>query len=271
MSRKKVGLALSSGAARGLAHLGVLTQLQKRGVPIDMITGTSIGAIVGALYAAGKDVPEIAGELAELSWRGVISLANLALPSHGFIKSRRITQWLRKIIGDIDFKDLKIPFACVATDVGTCTEVVMKEGSVAEAVSASACIPVIFTPSNWQGRYLVDGALINPMPVRLLRDMGAELVIAVNVVPYISDRLQKAQNCNPGMPNIFSVLLRTIQVVGYQAVLASMREADVTITPDVAHIRPDNFGRVRECISRGKTATELAFPEIQNQLKSLEV
>jgi len=271
LGRKKVGVALSSGAARGAAHVGVLAILEKRGIPIDMIAGTSIGAIVGAFYAAGKDISQIERAVMSLNRRQMMSLADLTIPTRGFIKGKKITGWLRSVIGDIDFEGLKIPFACVATDINTCREVVIQQGSVVEAVRASVSMPVIFTPAKWQGQYLVDGALVNPVPVRILREMGADLVIAVNVVPYIGDRVQKAEAKNlksPKEPNILSVLIRMIYIMGYQAALAGLREADIVVAPSVAHIRPDSFNRARECIIQGERAAQRAVLEIRKRLES---
>ncbi|MBN1862578.1 MAG: patatin-like phospholipase family protein [Dehalococcoidales bacterium] len=269
--RKKVGLALGSGAARGLAHVGVLAALEKRGIPVDLIAGTSIGAIIGAAYAAGKDVSEIKKAVSGLNRRQMLSLADFTIPTKGFIKGKRMTDWFKSVIGDVNFKDLKIPFACVATDIETGEEVVIRQGSVAAAARASASLPVIFTPTRLGGRYLVDGGLVNPIPVRLLREMGAELVIAVNVVPYLSN-LQKptetTAKVRPKEPNIFGVLIRMVYIVGYQAALAGIREADVTIAPNVAHIRPDNFNRARECILQGERAARRAIPEIERLLKA---
>lgn len=271
MARKKIGLALSSGAARGLAHVGVLEVLERNGIPIDLIAGTSIGAIVGAFYAAGKDISEIKKAVVSLNRRQMMSLADFIIPTRGFIKGRKITEWLKSVIGSTCFRDLKIPFACVATDISTGEEVVIKEGSVVAAVRASASMPVIFTPARLGGRYLVDGGLVNPIPVRILRDMGADFVIAVSVVPYLSNRFQPqdpGSATKPKEPNILNVLVRIMYIVGYQAALSGIREADITIAPDVAHIRPDNFNRARESILLGEQAAQRAIPEIKRQLEA---
>jgi len=271
LSRKRVGLALSSGAARGLAHIGVLAALEKKGIPIDMIAGTSIGAIVGAFYAAGKDIDQIKEAVTALNRPQLASLADFTIPTSGFIKGKRLTRWLKSVIGSVNFEDLEIPFACAATDINTGEGVVIKQDSVAEAVRASASMPIIFTPSKWQGKYLVDGGLVDPIPVRVLREMGADLVIAVNVVPYIGDKIQKADA--DGLkrlkePNMISVLIRMMYIIGYQAALAGLREADVVIAPNVANIRPDNFNRARECILQGERATQRAIPKIKMALES---
>ncbi len=262
-------MALSSGAARGLAHVGVLAALEKHDIPIDLVAGTSIGAIIGAAYAAGKDINEIKRAVSGLNRRQMLSLADFTIPTKGFIKGKRITGWLKSVIGDVNFKDLKIPFACVATDIITGGEVIMKQGSVVTAVRASASMPVIFTPTRLGGRYLVDGGLVAPIPVRLLREMGAELVIAVSVVPYLGDRLKPTDangTSKSKEPNILSVLIRMMYIVGYQAALGGLREADITIAPDVAHIRPDNFNLARECILQGERTARRAIPYIERQL-----
>ncbi len=270
MTRKKVGLALGGGAARGLAHIGVLNVLEKEGIPIDMIAGTSMGAIVGALYAAGKSPAEIRRAMTKLNLYRMVSLIDFAIPTSGFIKGKKITDWLRSIIGGVHFEDLKIPFACNATDIGLCEEVVMNRGPVAEAVRASASIPVVFTPAKWHGRYLVDGVLLDPIPVRVVREMGADLVIAVNVVPYIGDKLQKeAAACaleEPKSPNVFNIMVRMLYVIGFQAAMASLKEADVTIGPEVGHVRSEQFHRLRECVLCGEKAAEAAIPQIKSLL-----
>ncbi len=271
MARKRVGLALSSGAARGLAHVGVLEVLEKNDIPIDLIAGTSIGAIAGAFYAAGKDISEIKKAVMNLNRRQMLALADFTIPTRGFIKGKKITEWLKSVIGGISFQDLKTPFACVATDISTGEEVVIKEGPVVAAVRASASMPVIFTPARWQGRYLVDGGLVNPIPVRILREMGADFIIAVSVVPYLSDRVQPPDangSPKPKEPNILSVVVRMMYIVGYQAALGGLREADITIAPGVAHIRPDNFNRARECILQGERAAQQAIPKIKRQLEA---
>jgi NTE family protein len=271
LTRKRVGLALSSGAARGLAHVGVLEVLERNGVPIDLIAGTSIGAIVGALYAAGRDLGEFKKAVVSLNRRQMLSLADFTIPTRGFIKGRKLTEWLKSVIGGLNFQDLKMPFACVATDISTGEEVIIQEGSVVAAVRASASMPVIFTPSRLGGRYLVDGGLVNPIPVRILKDMGADFVIAVSVVPYLGNRGQPQDAdsvTSPKEPNILDVLIRMMYIIGYQAALSGIREADITITPDVAHIRPDNFNRARESITQGQKAAQRAIPKLKKHLEA---
>lgn len=264
--KRKVGLALSSGAARGMAHVGVLQVLEKEGIPIDMIAGTSAGAVIGALYAREKDSEKIKGIVTELSAKRLLFLTDLTLPKTGLIRGKRLKDQLRAIVGNIQFEDLGLPFACVATDIESGGEVVINHGSVVEAVRASISIPGIFSVVRLDDRLLVDGGLVNPVPVRVLRDMGADFVIAVNVVPDMRHRVHLNDAPQSKEPNIFSVLLRTIHIAAYQAVRASLEGADVIIEPDVARIGFGDFNRVKDCIRKGELAAMNAIPEIRRKL-----
>ncbi len=209
MQKRKVGLALGSGAAKGYAHIGVLTVLGKEGIPIDMIAGTSAGALIGALYAQGRTTNEIKSLIVDLGRKRLALLTDLALPKTGLIRGRKIEDTLRSIMSDIEFGDLKMPFACVATDIVTGEEVVIKQGLVWEGVRASVSIPVILAVARREGRYLVDGVLTNPVPVSVLREMGADFIIAVNAIPDRSKSLKPVSK----KPNIFSVIMQTIHIV----------------------------------------------------------
>jgi len=192
--KQKIGLALGSGAARGLAHIGVLKALIEKGISIDMLAGSSMGALVGACYAKEGEIANFEEIVLKTDWKQLVRLAdpNLALLFRGFIHGQKVKELLRTIIGDIEFKDLKIPLAVVATDVNTGEEVIIKEGSVVEAVRASISIPAIFMPvrfsaqegfaSGASDRFLMDGGIVNPVPVKVVKDMGATFVIACNVI-----------------------------------------------------------------------------------------
>ncbi len=184
-SHKKIGLVLGGGAAKGLAHIGVLKTLKANNIPIDMIAGTSIGALVGACFAKDGEIDAFEEIVLNIDWKQLALLIdpNLALLKKGFIHGEKIKELLCSIIGDIEFKDLKIPLRVLATNIITGEEVVIKSGSVAEAVRASISIPVIFTPVKFENKFLVDGGIVNPVPVNTARNMGAEFVIACNVIP----------------------------------------------------------------------------------------
>ena len=267
-SERKVGLALGSGAAKGLAHIGVLAALHEQGIQIDMIAGTSMGSLVGALYAMGKDVDQIKRLAIDLGPKRFSFLADLALPKSGFIRGRKIKNMLRSIIGDIEFRDLEIPFACSATDIESGQEVVIRQGLVREGVRASCSIPVILTPTKLGDRYLVDGGLLDPVPVRILHEMGADFIIAVSVIPAEQQEPSEArpENKEPKEPNILSIAMQTVNIISGQRLKTSLIGADVIIEPQVAHIGWGDFHRASECIYQGELAAQISMQKIRQQL-----
>lgn len=270
MLKKKIGLALGGGAARGMAHIGVLNVLEKEGIPIDLITGTSAGAVVGSLYAHSKNAGLIKQKIIELSRRRVTRLIDPALPRTGFIKGEKFNDLLASLLGgNIKFSDLLMPFACTATDINTGEAVVFDRGSVIEAVRASISIPGMFTVVKRAGRYLVDGRLAVPVPVDLARRMGADFVIASNVIPDVVDRAH--QSTEEGAkstrePNIIHILLQSIHIGTHSLVRLNLEQADVVIEPDVVHIGAAEFHHARECIKLGELAAQKALPEIRSRL-----
>jgi NTE family protein len=264
MRSKKIGLALGGGAARGLAHIGVLEALQKEGIPVDMIAGTSAGAAVGALYAQGKDVSQIKALTAKMGRMQFLSLVDLALPRSGFVEGTRIKNLLKSIIGDIKFSDLSIPLSCIATDIRSGEEIVINDGSVLEGVRASISIPVIFSAVKWQDRYLVDGGLVNPVPVKTVREMGADFIIAVNVISDIGNRTRRAKKAK--QPGMFQVMLQSLYIATYSVVRSSLEGADIVIEPQLTNIGYGDFHRIRDCISQGELAAQESIPEIKKQL-----
>lgn len=261
---KKLGLALGGGAARGLAHIGVLEVLEKEGIVVDMIAGTSAGAAIGALYAQGKPAGRIKELALDTGWRRMVSLIDLALPRSGFIEGTKIKNLLKSFIGDIGFSDLEIPLACVATDIRSGEEVVISDGLVLEGVRASISIPVIFTAVKWRDRYLVDGGLVNPVPVSTVRKMGADFVIAVNVIPPMGVRLQPSKESKP--PGIFQSMLHSFYIATYSLVRSSLAEADIVIEPKLPHVGYGDFHRISESIAQGEIAAKALIEQIKQQL-----
>lgn len=181
---RKIGLALGSGAAKGLAHIGAVKALEERGIPINMIAGSSIGALIGACYAMAGSINDIEALALKLDWKKLARLLdpNIALFFKGVIYGKKLKELLKTIIGNVEFKDLKIPLSIVTTDAETGEEVVINKGSVLEAVRASISIPAVFTPVRLDNRYLMDGGVINPVPVSVVKGMGADFIIACNVI-----------------------------------------------------------------------------------------
>jgi len=270
LRNKKVGLALGSGAARGLAHIGVLEVIEREGIPIDLIAGTSAGAVAGALYAQGKSAGQIKKLALALSWKKLAPLLDISLPKTGLIRGKKIEDLLTLSFGgDIQFTNLKLPFACVATDIMTGEEVIIDHGSVPEALRASISIPAIFALVKCKGRYLVDGGLVNPVPVSLVKHMGADFTIAVNVIPDVTDRVQhvnKEQTKGSKEPNIIHILMQSMYIATYSLVRSSMEEADIIIEPQVAHINAGDFNHARDCIRQGELAAQASIPEIKRKL-----
>ncbi len=179
--RKKVGLALGGGAARGWAHLGVLRALKKKGIEVDYIAGTSIGSLVGAFMAAGH-VEQLEDLALHLDWKQMLYyFFEVSFPRGGLVDGRRIVESVRRHMKKTRFQDLDIPLSAVATDVMTGQEVALREGDLVESVRASIAIPGIFTPVRRGEALLVDGGLVNPLPVSVVRQMGADWVIAVDL------------------------------------------------------------------------------------------
>jgi NTE family protein len=260
---KKVGLALSGGAARGLAHVGVLRVLQSEGIPIDMIAGTSAGAVIGAIYAWNQDIARITRDALDANWKRIAPLIDPSLPKSGFLKGKKIKDLLATYVGgNKKFSDLSIPFACVATDIDTGEEVVIDSGSVPEALRASISVPGIFTVVKREGRYLVDGGLTTPMPVEVVKQMGADFIIAVNVTPDVSARIQKVNK----EPSIFHVILQSIYITTYAMAQHNLEYADIVIEPDLSHIGAGDFQKAQELIIRGEQAARKAIPKIKKRL-----
>ncbi len=268
LSDRRVGVALSSGSAKGLAHIGVLAALQKQGIQIDMIAGTSMGSLVGAIYAEGKDIDRMRSLAIDLGPKRFSFLADPALPKSGFIRGQKIRNMLRSIIGDIEFRDLEIPFACSATDIESGQEVVVKQGLVREGVRASCSIPVLLTPTKLGDRYLVDGGLVDPVPVRILKEMGADFIIAVSVIPAEQQKPSEGSQNNKGPkePNILSIAMQTVNIISGQRLKSSLVGADVIIEPQVTHIGWGDFHRASECIYEGELAALASMQEIKRRL-----
>ena len=269
--RRKIGLALSGGAARGLAHIGILNVMEKAKLPIDMIVGTSMGALVGATYAMGRNARELE-QLAEQWGSKRLSLfADPALPRTGLIRGRKIEDMLTAIIGDIEFKDLQIPFACIATDLESGQEIVINKGPVKKAVRASISIPLILKPVRYEKGYLVDGGLSANVPVATMKTLGMEFVIAVNTTSpakaeHARQTLQKLSR-KSRQPGIMHVMMRMMHIINFQKTLADLQEADVVIQPELGHIGWSDFHRVSECVAQGVLAAQSALPAIQRKLQ----
>ena len=177
---RKIGLALGSGSARGWAHIGVIRALTEAGIHIDCIAGTSIGAVVGAVHASGN-IDTLEDVVLEMDWKKIVYFFDVVLPKSGLIDGNKVADFIRSCVEESNIEDLPLPFSAVSTDLATGNEVVIQEGDIIEAVRASISVPGIFTPVRKDNMSLVDGGLVNPVPVSVVREMGADFVIAVDL------------------------------------------------------------------------------------------
>ncbi|MDI6707323.1 MAG: patatin-like phospholipase family protein [Bacillota bacterium] len=252
MKRKKLGLALGSGAARGFAHLGVIEALEEEGIPIDFVSGCSIGSIIGALYCCGMGTGEILKLAEEVDfWEWI----DISIPKNGFILGKKIEQLMKKYTEGRTFEELRKPFAIVATDLESGRQVIFKNGYLYKAIRASIAIPGIFVPVEEEGRTLADGGLIDPVPVDLVKSMGADVVIGVNLGSGISEK---------EINSIYDVIIRSIDIMQNEIIRLRGIEADILINPDLRGINPVTFNQARECYQIGKTAAREKIGQIRS-------
>jgi len=267
-----VGLALSGGAAQGLAHLGVIEALAEGGIPIDMIAGTSGGALYGSLLASDVPIETAQAITIAETRRNLVDKADLALPKHGIIRGRRIERMIRHAIGDVTFEDLHHPFRAVATDLEDGREVILCEGPVYRAVRASISIPGIFEPVRIDGRLLVDGAVVTPLPVGPVRAMGADLVIAVHVPApgRVSDERKRAAGHRfDQRHNLISTIVRSYAFASDVLAERAALDADVCIRPDVALFGWRDYRAAAAIIEAGRQAGRAQIETIKQQLPLL--
>ncbi|SKA92295.1 NTE family protein [Caloramator quimbayensis] len=241
--RFKIGLALGSGAARGLAHIGVIETLLKYDIPIDMVSGSSAGALIGSLYCAGIDFKYVKALFKELPKKAYL---DVVVPRNGFIKGDKIQSILKFITKDCDFKDLKTPLYVVATDLKNKNIVIFKDGKVHEAIRASISVPGVFVPYFKDDMILVDGGVIERVPAKILKCMGADLVIGVDVGFNLN-----SSNCK----SIFNVLYESIDLMERELFLMKKQDADIMIRVDLNDIDPTRFDLVDLCTEKGEQAT----------------
>ncbi len=286
----QVGLALGTGAALGHATIGVLKVLKREGIPVDMIAGTSMGSLIAGCFAAGYE-PEEIEQLAlriDKPWVYENLFWDITVPRSGLFAGDTLLRFVRSYMGSREFTDMDIPFACVAADIETGEEVVLKQGRVAEAIRASCGLPLIFEPTQLSGRWLVDGGLVNPVPTRVIADMGADILLAVNLTipagerktnvherhdqrlldqPLNLETLSKvARTAMPAAfraPNFLEVFFQMIYTMEYEVAQSRLDLAHVTMFPDLKGFSWTELHRAAEIIHAGELAAEEALPRIK--------
>ena len=289
----KLGIALGAGSARGWSHIGVIRALAEAGIEPDIVCGCSIGALVGAAYVNG-DIDTLEKWVASLDWKGVLGLLDISF-NGGLIKGDRLIEFLRRHFVDHAFEELAKPFACVATDLENGREIWLRDGSVADAVRASIAMPGLFKPLLHDGRLLVDGALVNPVPVSLCRALGADLVIAVDLgsdrpgkghrqaevepvegwkqkllkgLGLRSDTPTKADE-EDALPSLVEVLAGSLQIMQVRIARSRLagEPADVVLAPRLGHLRTMDYHRGAEAIAEGHAEVERMLPVIKHALE----
>lgn len=252
----RVGLALSGGAARGIAHIGVLQYLEERGVKPCRLAGTSAGSIVGALYCSGRTVEELKQIASLIHFKELIKIS---FPRRGLIRSSSLLKMLKQYLGDITFEELERPLVVNAVDLVKGEEVLFEKGPVAEAVAASCAIPGIFSPVRWNNRLFVDGGLLDNIPSAHIKKKDTDLVIAVNVTA--QQPLEKEPD------NIFEVLIQAYDIMRRQRNLPSFSCADILIEPELGDFNFWDTTRSGLLIRQGYIAAAAALADFNFQQK----
>ncbi len=253
--RPRIGLALGSGGARGFAHLGVLQVLQEEGIDIDAVSGSSMGALLGAVFATGAPVKFMERLAANLPWTQWV---DVTVPRLGLVSGTRIHRLIRLLTKEKTFEEADLPLAIVATDLELGERVVFTSGPIHEAVRASIAIPGIFVPHRIDGRMLVDGGVIDRVPIEAVRDLGADFVIAVDVGLF--DRL-------PPVKNTFDVIVQTIDIMEREVFRFRILHADFVIRPQLNLMSSTSFTGIEPAIEAGRIAMRQALPQLKKAIE----
>lgn len=250
---KRIGLALSGGAARGIAHIGVLSVLVRNHVPIDFVAGCSAGAILGATYCAGMSIKQIQALAPHIHWR---RLATPVKSDAGFLSLEKLERWLIMLIGDLEFSDLELPFAVVTMDMISGERVILREGHVARAIRASCSVPGIVPPVTIDGRLLGDGGVVDNLPVDAARVLGADFVIGVDV---FEPNYRRAGG-------LFGKGLTAIEALVRNSG-GGVSRADFLIAPRTAGKSYFRFSHYKELVALGEEAAEADLPCLKDNLR----
>ena len=254
-SRPRIGLALGGGFARGMAHIGVLKVLVENGIPIDAVAGVSVGSVIAAALAAGIAPGQMAEEARRLRWR---SFARWTVARLGLASNLRMDALLRQFLHCSTFEELKKPLAVVAADLSTGETVTFREGDLIAPLRASCSFPGLFTPVSYQGRLLVDGAIVGSVPAGALRGMGVDRIIGVHL---------KSDGPHNVPTNIFQVVGQAFQIAESQSTKSWRQDCDAVIEPVMSQFTWDDFGRVDEMMLVGERAAREMLPVLRRLLE----
>ncbi len=274
ITRRVIGLALSSGGARGIAHIGVLQVLEAANIPIDMIAGTSAGSLFGGLYAYYKSLDKVAdfakNMVKLIDFKSGLWDPKLSLPWDGLIKGNATLKYLDKQFDQATFADTKIPFYVVAADVISGEEIIFEQGPLAEAIRASIGMIGIFSPYQLNGHYLIDGGAVNPVPASILAEKGADIIIASSVIPSIEEERARGQAAvrRDERINFLGVLSSMMAIMEREIVKTRMSPVDILIRPKVEIYTSMDYDKAKDFIQLGREAAEQQLPKLQKLLSN---
>jgi NTE family protein len=259
--KPRIALVLGGGAARGFAHVGVIRALEQEKIPIDMVVGTSVGSLIGAIYAADMSSFDLEWTAFQLEKEDLFDFGVMnAITGMGFAKGDKLEAWVKGHIKTPNIENLKLPFAAVATDLNWGSKVVLDSGSVARAIRASAAIPGIFQPVQHQGKILVDGGVVDNIPISVARAKGADIVLAVDISANVG---------NTNITNLVGVTLQATNIMFALNVERSKKDADVLIAPaGIGDVGMLDFTQKKRCMQAGIEATQKAMPAIQKAISA---
>lgn len=257
----RIGLALGGGAAKGFAHVGVIAVLEEAGLRPDYVVGTSAGSLVAALYASGKSSAELQKTAMSME-EAAITDWMLPLVGRGVFRGDALGRFVNESVGGRLIEDMRIPLGVVATDLGSGQAVLFQRGDTGTAVRASSAVPAVFVPVKINGRDYVDGGLVAPVPVRYARQMGAELVIAVDISTAPEDSPTK---------DTLQILLQTFSIMGKSINQHELREADIVVRPSLVGLKSADFSARQRAIDAGRAAMLAALPALRARLQTVVI
>lgn len=246
---------MGSGSARGMSHLGVLQVFQEEGIPVDFVVGCSAGAVAAALYATGTDLCMV--EKLLTNYPVVKQLFDVKVPRKGFVKGDKILEFLHLLTKGMSFEELPVKLAVVATDLAKGEQVVFSQGKIAPAVRASISIPGVFHPYEYQNMVLVDGAVIERLPVRVAKDNNCDIIIGVDV----------KNGREPKLGNIIEVMMQSIEIMEEEIFRRTLVDVDILVQPEVSHIGSFKFDLAEEAVRLGREAAYKHLPDIKRILQ----
>ena len=257
----RIGLALGGGAAKGFAHVGVIAVLEEAGLRPDYVVGTSAGSLVAALYASGKSSAELQKTAMSME-EAAITDWMLPLVGRGVFRGDALGRFVNESVGGRLIEDMRIPLGVVATDLGSGQAVLFQRGDTGTAVRASSAVPAVFVPVKINGRDYVDGGLVAPVPVRYARQMGAELVIAVDISTAPEDSPTK---------DTLQIQLQTCSIMGKSINQHELREADIVVRPSLVGLKSADFSARQRAIDAGRAAMLAALPALRARLQTVVI